>query len=313
MATETPPDVRISTTKERRHEREADAPATVDDARLREITGLDALDLAAGPAANRAGRLVRAVVPKLLAVVLLVVTWQLLVWSGWKDESVLPGPGKTFSQLGDIVGDGGFWEGVTRTLKRALIGYGISVLVGAVVGLAVARVRLLRDAIGSLITGLQTMPTVVWFPFAILLFQLSETAITFVVVLGAAPSIANGIIAGVDYVPPQLVRAGRAMGAGRIGLWRHVIIPAALPSSFAGLKQGWAFAWRSLMAGELLVQIPGHTSLGGDLHLAQEFSQVDALLAYMILILVIGVLVDSIFAFGDKRMRERRGMFGVDA
>ena len=106
-----------------------------------------------------------------------------------------------------------------------------------------------------MITGLQTMPSIAWFPLAILLFQLSEGAITFVVVLGAAPSIANGLIAGVDHVPPVLLRAGHMMGARGLDKFRHVVLPASLPSFVGGLKQGWAFAWRSLMAGELLVTL----------------------------------------------------------
>ena len=123
---------------------------------------------------------------------------------------------------------------------------------------AVARSKVLRSGVGSMITGLQTMPSVAWFPLAILLFGVTEAAILFVVVLGAAPSIANGLIAGIDTVPPIYSRAGRVLGARGFALWRHVMLPAALPSFLGGLKQGWAFAWRSLMAGELLVIIPGH-------------------------------------------------------
>ena len=119
--------------------------------------------------------------------------------------------------------------------------------------------QVLRAAIGSMITGLQTMPSVAWVPLAIILFKLTENAIFFVVVLGAAPSIANGIIDGIDHVPPILLRAGRVLGARGCHSLRHVVIPAALPSVVGGLKQGWAFAWRSLMAGELITQFPGNS------------------------------------------------------
>ena len=124
------------------------------------------------------------------------------------------------------------------------------------IGLAVSQIPLLRRAIGSMIAALQTMPSIVWFPLAILLFQLSETAIFFVVVLGAAPSIANGLISGVDHIPPFWLRAGKVLGARRSSAWRHVVIPAAVPTYIAGMKQGWAFAWRSLMAGELSSSSP---------------------------------------------------------
>jgi NitT/TauT family transport system permease protein len=182
-------------------------------------------------------------------------------------------------------------------------------VVGTLVGLTVARVRVLRAAVGSLITGLQSMPSVAWFPLAILLFQLSEAAILFVVVLGAAPSIANGLIAGVDQIPPLLVRAGRTLNARGLSLYRFVILPAALPGYVAGLKQGWAFAWRSLMAGELLVIIANQPSLGVRLQFARELADAEGLLSAMIVVLLLGILVD-VLVFGriEQAIRERWGL-----
>ena len=120
----------------------------------------------------------------------------------------------------------------------------------------------MRLAVGSLIAGLQTMPSIAWFPLAILFFGLTENAILFVVVLGAAPSIAAGVITGIDEVPPPLLRAGQMLGARGIDRYRYIVLPAAMPAYLAGLKQGWAFSWRSLLAGELLVPIGGASSLG---------------------------------------------------
>jgi len=152
------------------------------------------------------------------------------------------------------------------------------------------------------------MPSIAWFPLAILLFQLSESAILFVVVLGAAPSIANGLIAGVDHVPPLLLRAGRVLGASGLNLYRHVILPASLPSFVAGLKQGWAFAWRSLMAGELLVILANRPSIGARLQFARELSDAPALLSLMIVVLIIGIVVDGVFNQVDGHIRRRRGL-----
>jgi NitT/TauT family transport system permease protein len=174
----------------------------------------------------------------------------------------------------------------------------------------VARVRLLRTAVGSMITGLQTMPSIAWFPLAILLFQLSERAILFVVVLGAAPSVANGLIAGVDHVPPLLLRAGHMVGARGLALYRHVVLPASLPTYVAGLKQGWAFAWRSLMAGELLVVIATKPSIGAGLQHARELVDAPGLISFMIVVLVIGILVDTVFGRADSAIRRRRGLIG---
>jgi NitT/TauT family transport system permease protein len=170
----------------------------------------------------------------------------------------------------------------------------------------------LRAAIGSMITGLQTMPTIAWFPLAILLFGLNESAILFVVILGAAPAIANGVISGVDHIPPLLLRAGRVLGARGLSAYRHVVIPASLPGFVAGLKQGWAFAWRSLMAGELLVIIAKKPSLGVRLEFARQNADAPALMAAMVVILIIGIMVDSLF-FGrlERTIRRRWGL--IDA
>jgi NitT/TauT family transport system permease protein len=156
------------------------------------------------------------------------------------------------------------------------------------------------------------MPSVAWFPLAILLFQLGEGAIFFVVVLGAAPSIANGLISGIDHIQPILLRAGRVLGAKRWSAFRYVVLPAALPSFVAGLKQGWAFAWRSLLAGELIVLIPGQFSLGQQLDANRQLGDSAGVIAVMIVILVIGILVDALlFGTAERRIRRRYGL--VDA
>ena len=273
-----------------------------------ELAGLDALDLDEDKPADRLARVWSALWPKMAAVFLAVAAWQLTVWSHWRPEYVLPSPGRVVGQLGTLLGEGEFYRAIAITLRRALTGYALAVLVGTVVGASVARVRPLRTAVGSLITGLQTMPSIAWFPLAILLFQLSESAILFVVVLGAAPSIANGLIAGVDHVPPLLLRAGRVLGASGLRLYRHVILPASLPSFVAGLKQGWAFAWRSLMAGELLVILANRPSIGARLQFARELSDAPALLALMIVVLMIGIVVDAGFNQVDGHIRRRRGL-----
>jgi len=276
-----------------------------------DLHGLDALDLAEAPASRRGSRLWAAAWPKTAAVGLGLALWQLAVVLELKPRYSLPPPGPVIAELIELGRTPRFWQAVAVTMRRAMTGYPWAVLIGATVGVAVARLHVLRAAVGSMITGLQTMPSIAWFPLAILLFQLSEQAITFVVILGAAPSIANGIITGVDHVPPLLVRAGQMMGARGLRLQRHVILPAALPACLAGVKQGWAFAWRSLMAGELIVIIANRPSLGAGLQFARELSDAEGLIAHMIVILLIGIVVDVAFARADAVMRARRGL--VDA
>jgi NitT/TauT family transport system permease protein len=248
--------------------------------------------------------------PKLGAVVLFLAVWQVVVWSGWKPDYVLPGPVPVFQRLVQDLAQPGFYVGVGATLRRALVGYSIAVVIGSALGLLVARVPIVRKAVGHAILGLQSMPSIAWFPLAILLFQLTEGAILFVVILGAAPAVASGLLSGVDHVQPLLVRVGRVMGARGLRLYRYVILPAALPGFVGGLKQGWAFAWRSLLAGEILVSISNQVSLGQQLEVAREFSDAQQLMALMIVIFVIGVTVDLGFGFADRTIRRRWGLAG---
>ncbi len=274
-----------------------------------ELAGLDRLELHGFTRPPLGLRIWSSLWPKLFAVGLVLAIWQFVVLREWKPRYVLPSPTDVGSVLWDDLFGADLWRAVGTTMRRALVGFGVSLLIGGAIGLAVTHVRVLRLAVGSMITGLQTMPSIAWFPLAILLFKVSEQAILFVVVLGAAPSIANGIIAGVDSVPPILRRVGHTLGARGLGLTREFVIPAAMPAVLTGLKQGWAFSWRSLMAGELLVVIPGSTSLGARLQFAREFSDTEGLIAAMIVVLMIGVLVDSI-VFGriEHRVLVKRGL-----
>jgi NitT/TauT family transport system permease protein len=258
---------------------------------------------------SRARALWSSAWPKLAAVGLALLLWQLVVLSGWRPDYVLPGPGAVLGRLWSDLLSGDVLVAAAITMKRAVLGYAIALVAGVGLGLVLARVKLLRTAAGSLLTGLQTMPSVAWFPLAILLFQLSEAAILAVVVLGAAPSIAIGLLTSTDQVPPLLVRAGKVMGARGLALYRHIIIPAALPGFVAGLKQGWAFAWRSLMAGELLVIIGHAPSIGVRLQFSRELSDAEGLLAWMLVVMLLGVMVDGlVFGALERKIRERRGL-----
>jgi NitT/TauT family transport system permease protein len=246
--------------------------------------------------------------PKLVALGIVLAVWQVIYATHWRPDYVLPSPGTTLHELGRELTTHRLWLALGITARRAAIGFGLAVLVGTALGLAVSRSRVLRAGVGSLVTGLQTMPSIAWFPLALLVFSYTERAITFVVVLGAAPSVANGIIAGVDHVPPPLLRVARTLGARGFGLYRHVVIPAALPTYVSGLKQGWAFAWRSLMAGELLVIIAHRPSLGVLLDFDRQNSDAASMISIMIVILVIGMVVDIAFNYADRGLRKRRGL-----
>jgi NitT/TauT family transport system permease protein len=287
-------------------------PATVDSLDARLDDSATVTDGAGGgrDRAELARRIWLATWPKVAAIALALLLWQIVVWSGWRPEYVLPAPATVFDRLGELIADGTVTDAVVVTMRRALVGFTLAVAIGVLVGGLVASSKIARSAVGSMITGLQTMPSIAWFPLAILLFQLSEGAITFVVVLGAAPSIANGLISGVDHVPPVLLRAGHMMGARGLAKFRHVVLPASLPSFVGGLKQGWAFAWRSLMAGELLVTM-GVFSVGFLLTQYRQVADYPAMIAMMIVVLVIGIIVDAVlFATLDSWVRRRHGLSG---
>lgn len=276
-----------------------------------ELAGLDALDLSAAPGPSRSRRVWSATWPKLAAIAIALLIWQAVVWSGWKPEYVLPGPSKVIPNIFDNFST--YVDAAAVTLQRAFVGYAIAVAIGTVLGALIARNRVLRTAIASMVTGLMTMPSIAWFPAAIVLLGYSEGAIRFVIVIGAAPSIANGFITGVDNTPPILMRAARVLGAKGWTAFRNVVLPAALPTYVGGLKQGWAFAWRSLLAGELLVQISGSTSLGRALDVTRQNADYTAMYATMMVILAIGIAADAVFGFAERRIRRRYGLIDAAA
>jgi NitT/TauT family transport system permease protein len=192
------------------------------------------------------------------------------------------------------------------SLQRLAIGYSISLCIGLVLGLLIGRIRVLEETVGSLVLGLQALPSVCWLPLAILWFGLSEQAIIFVVVMGALFSITLGVDAGVKNTPPIYLKAARNMGSRGIALYTQVILPAALPAIISGLKQGWSFAWRSLMAGELLYYT---LSLGNLLQTGRDLNDAAEVMAVMLLIIILGVSIDGLFfAPFERRVRERWGL-----
>src|SRR5215468_5906409 len=259
------------------------------------ITGLDSLEIGQVGTGRNPARIARkawtATWPKLLAVALVLAAWQLFYLSDFHGDStsgLVKGPGAGLANLWDQLQHAPLWQAIWSTVQTAVIGYALALLIGSLIGAVVSRIPPLRAATGSIISGLQTMPSIAWFPFAIILFGTTTSAIVFVMVLGAAPSIANGLITGVDYTPPLLLRAGKTMGLRGVALYRYLILPASLPAYVAGLKQAWAFAWRSLMAAELFVSIIGQVSIGQQLETDQSNLDFTGASSMIVVILVIG-------------------------
>jgi NitT/TauT family transport system permease protein len=173
-----------------------------------QLAGLDALEIEEDRE-SPARKLWAQAWPKFGAIGLAIFLWQVVVWTGWRPSYALPGPGTVFPRFFRELSEQVTWRAIGITMRRASVGFAMAILIGGLIGIAVSRFKVVRTAVGSLITGLQTMPSIAWFPLSLLLFQKSEGAIYFVIVLGAAPSIANGLITGIDHIPPILLRAGR--------------------------------------------------------------------------------------------------------
>jgi NitT/TauT family transport system permease protein len=275
------------------------------------LAGLDALELAPASggmdAGERARRAWAVIWPKLAAVALVWVVWELIHLTGWK-KFVLPGPGVTLANLWEQAKTGLLWHATGDTVLRALIGYGVALVIGTIVGLLVARVPPLRAAVGSLITGLQTLPSAAWIPFAIILFGLTNSSIVFIIVMASAPAIANAVISGVDFIPPLLLKSGKVIGLRGLSLTWHLIMPAALPTFVAGLKQAWGFTWHALLTAELLVLVAGEPSIGQLFSADQDQTDMPSTIAVMIVILILGIAVDGAFGVANRAIRRRWGL-----
>ena len=250
--------------------------------------------------------------PRVAAIGGLVLIWWGVSASGYFDSSIFPSPGQVWNSLvHNWTESRGSTEGIGTALMKSIIrlGFGMAVAVafGTVIGLAMGSSRFVQRSIGSLITGLQALPSISWLPLAVLWFGLTERAVMFVVIIAGIPAVAIAAANAVRLVPPLLIRAGRTLGARGWMLYRSVVLPAAVPGYVAGLQQAWALAWRALMAGELIVTA-GAQGLGHFQEVARNQFQADLVIATMVVIIAIGMLVELGFSAWDRRVRGRRGL-----
>ena len=274
--------------------------------------GLDALEL--GPAEPHTPwwrKVVDSGLPALVGLAILLGIWALVV--AVKHPDNLPSPAAVATAFKDNWSQGRIQEAAATSLERGGLGFVFSVIIATPIGLLLSRVRLLRQAFGPIITGLQSMPSVAWVPLAILWFSLSEGTIYFVILMGAIPSIVNGTISGIDQVPPLFSRVGHVLGARGWSLARHVLLPAALPGYIGGLKQGWAFSWRSLMAAELIVTSSTFgLGLGQLLDQSRQLFDIPGVIAGIITILIVGLAVDMlVFSPVERAVLKRRGLLVI--
>lgn len=243
---------------------------------------------------------------RMIFFILLLVGWEALCRLHLWPPYIFPSPADVGGSLVSGFANLTFPIAIGVSMRRILIGYGLSLLIGIPTGLLLGRVQLVQETLGSIVLGLQALPSICWLPLALLWFGLSERAILFVVLMGAVLSVTLSTADGVHNTPPLYLRAARTMGARGWRLYTSVIFPAALPAILSGMKLGWSFAWRSLMAGELLYVSMG---LGQLLTMGRELNDMSQVMAVMLVIVIIGLAIDrALFSPLERRIRERWGM-----
>ena len=272
--------------------------------------GLDALETGAQQRASFGSRFLRALLPGVVAVAGLLLVWQVLfalkLWPEWK----FPGPKNVWDSFRSQWEQGLVWSAVGNSVKRGLIGFALSGIIATPLGVLIARVRPARTVLRPILSGLQQLPSVAWVPAAIIWFGLTPRTIYAVVILGATPSITNGLVNGIDQIPPLYLRASKVLGLRGIENVRRVVLPAALPNYLSGLEQGWAFAWRSLMAAELIAISPAlGNGLGQTLETGRQLGDMSLIVTAILMILTTGIFVEKLgFAPLRRRVYRNRGL-----
>ncbi len=271
--------------------------------------GLDALETNVAPQRSLRKRVLKALAP-LAAVAVVLIVWQVATALQLAPVWVLPTPLMVWNSLVDQANQGILFASAFNSLRKGVQGFAISLVIATPIGIALGLNSALRGIARPLLTGLQQLPSVAWVPAAIIWFGLSDVTIFAVVLLGAVPSIANGLISGIDQIPPLYLRAGKVLGARGFSSIRHIVIPAAWPGYLAGLEQGWAFAWRSLMAAELIAISPAlGPGLGQMLDTGRQLGDMSLVLGSIIVIMIVGVLIERlVFSPVRQRTLKNRGL-----
>jgi NitT/TauT family transport system permease protein len=282
-------------------------PRATDLSRLE--SGLDALETGGRAKPSAKSVFARALSP-LIAIGVIILIWQVVFYLQLQPDYILPGPRQVWDALANQAEQQILWQSTINSIRRAAQGFSIALLIATPIGLALGLNSKLRAIFGPILTGLQVLPSVAWVPAAIIWFGLSDATIYTVILLGAVPSIANGLIAGIDQIPPIYLRAGQVLGAKGAGRAWHIVLPAAWPGYLAGLEQGWAFAWRSLMAAELIAVSPAlGPGLGQMLDVGRQLGDMALVLGSIGVIMAVGILVERVvFAPLRQRTLRNRGL-----
>lgn len=241
----------------------------------------------------------------------LIAVWQLLYvaatsWFQWVKPYAVPQPAGVVQSVLGLLKNGTLLAAAVKSILRVAAGFGISLVAGVLLGVFITKFEFLSRNLKPLLLGVQTLPSICWVPFAILWFGLKESAILFVVVMGSVFSVSLAVESGVKEVPPIYIKAAKTMGVSGRMMYTKVILPAALPSFVAGMKQAWSFAWRALMSGEVMSASVG---LGYTLMMGRNLADIDQVMTVMLVIVIIGIVVDKgIFSSVENRILKKRGL-----
>ena len=242
----------------------------------------------------------------LLFFAILLGAWEAVARFGDISAVLLPAPSAVWQYLLAAIKDGSLLDATVVTMKRLLLGYGVGIGIGIPMGMLTARFKFLSNTIGVISLGLQTLPSVCWVPLALLWFGQTETAMLFIVVMGTVWAVILATDSGIRQIPPLYREAAATMGSRGLHLWLRVLAPASLPHIVSGTKQGWAFAWRSLMAAEIYITILSGFGIGALLHNGRELHAMDQVVGLMLVIIVIGFAADKIIFSPWERFLYRR-------
>lgn len=232
--------------------------------------------------------------------------WWAVTASGLIPPDKLPSPADVWNAFtSNLTGPDGLLAAARGSLIRLAFALGVAVVVGTLIGFAMAASVLVQRSIGTLMTALQSLPSIAWLPLAIVWFGPTERAVMFVVFIGGVPAVAIATAVSIRQVPPLFTRAARTMGARGWTLQRTVVLPACVPGYWSGLQQAWAVAWRALLAAEI-IRIGAARGLGHLLEASAE--NISLMIALMGVIVVIGLAIDTFFSVVDRRIRRKRGL-----
>ncbi len=236
----------------------------------------------------------------------IIVVWQIVfslnIWS----VHIFPSPVQVAQDLAYGVADGSLIFAIATSMWRLVIGLIISIAGGITLGIFMARIESVNQTIGSLVLGLQSIPSVAWVPLALLWFGLTDAGIIFVTVASSLFAVTINTYSGMKNVPTSYIAAARNMGASGVQLITHVMLPAAFPYLISGFKQGWAFAWRGVIGAEIIFSFLG---LGFLLNVGRELNDISQVIATMLVIMVIGILIDGlVFKKIERKVMSRWGL-----